>query len=526
VVFDVARADRVCNFFETILRHTKGSNDFFTLLKWQEEGLSHVFGTVDDADRRVVRTWYEEVPKKCGKSEMAAGVALYCLDQDGEPGCEVYSAASVKKQARAVFDVAASMVRQSKYLSKKYQIIGSTATIVRRTDPTCFYRAIACDGDSNDGMNPHCVIIDELHRWRGRKAQELWAVLRKSQIARKQPLTFIITTAGIPDESPICWQEHEYVRRVNEGVLPPNPRYYGRIWGAADTDDPGDPDTWRKAIPSLKSNGGFLEEETIREIYDEAKSKGEQELADFCRYHLDIWTGKAKRYIHPNIWANGDAPTKPLIKHADRPCYAGLDLSMNTDLTALVLLFPDPDGTFDVLPFFWMPEEAVRERELKDHVPYRDWIKAGFIETCPGDVIDQGLVKKRLQWAHEIFELREVAYDRAQAAQLSIELERDGFTVIPIPQNFMTLSEPTKALKEYSLTKRFRHGGNPVLKWNVDCMAVKGDGNDNFKPIKPNRATDNKRIDGAVALILAMQRYLLQAQDGPSSWENAATAVM
>jgi phage terminase large subunit-like protein len=223
------------------------------------------------------------------------------------------------------------------------------------------------------------------------------------------------------------------------------------------------------------------------------------------------------------VWATGDVQTRRLI---ERPCYAGLDLSMSIDLTALVLLFPDDDGTFDVLPFFWMPEDAVKEREMKDKVPYREWVKQGLIETCPGNVIDQGLVKRRLQWARECFELREVAYDKYNAQQLSIELDTEGFMVVPVPQNFPTLSEPTKKLKEFAMQAKFRHGGNPVLKWNVDCVTVKGDGNDNFKPVKPNRATDPKRIDGAMALVMALQRYLLQVSDGPSPWADAATAVM
>jgi len=528
VAFDVAKADRACNFFESVLKHTKGEHaikgqDSFLLLPWQEQGISHVFGTVDEQGYRVVRTWYDEVPKKCGKSETAAGVALLVLDQDGEPGCEVYSAASTKDQASLVFKVAAAMVRKSTYLNKKYRIIDSTKVIVSRTDPTCFYRAIACDGDSHDGVNPHCVIIDELHRWKGQKALDLWAILRKGQIARRQPLTYIITTAGVPDESPLCWQEHEYVRSMLEGVIEQNPAYYGRIWGAGQEDDISDPDVWAKAIPSLDVNGGFLPIKAIREIYEEAKNKGESELSDFCRYHLNLWGQKAKRYIHPSVWATGDKPTRPLI---ERPCYAGLDLSSSIDLSALVLVFPDTDGTYDILPFFWMPEDTVKEREIKDKVPYRDWVKAGYIETCSGNVIDQNLIRKRILWAHECFAMRELAYDPAMATQLVIELDNEGVNVVPVRQNFLTLSEATKKLKELPMQKKFRHAGNPVMKWNIDCVSVKSDGLDNYRPVKPNRASDPKRIDGAMALVMALQRYLLQPVEGPSVWANSATAVM
>ena len=508
--FDVAKADRACNFFEAILKHTKGEHGDkpFLLLPHQESGISHVFGNVDDEGYRVVRTWYEEVPKKTGKSELAAGIALLVLDQDGEPGCEVYSAASTKDQASLVFKVAAAMVRKSPYLSRKWRVLDSTKTIISRTDPTCFYRAIAADGDSADGINPHCVIVDELHRWKGRKAEELWQILRKSQIARRQPLTVIITTAGVPDESPICWQEHEYVRRMTEGVIEQNPSYFGRIWGATPEDDPGDPEVWKRVIPSLDANGGFLKTEAIRKIYEEARDKGESELAEFCRYHLNIWTRGTKRFISPDVWARGNAERRAII---ERPCYAGLDLSSSIDLTSLVLVFPDErDGTLDILPFFWMPEDMIRQRERTDKVPYRQWVKKGLIEKSEGSVIDLSLIKQKLRWARECFELREVAYDPWHAMQTAVELEGEGFAMVALRQGFRTLSEPMKLMKQLALDGKLRHGDNPVLRWNIDCLDAKDDGNDNYRPVKPDRNKSDKRIDGAVALIMAIARWSIQ----------------
>jgi phage terminase large subunit-like protein len=526
VPFDVARADRVCNFFEAILKHSKGEHGDqpFLLLRWQDEILSGIFGEVDDTGHRRARTAYLEVPKKCGKSELAAGIALYVLDQDGEPGCEVYSAASTKDQAALVFRVAAAMVRKSPYLSRKWRVIDSTKTIISRTDPTCFYRAVAADGDSADGINPHCVIVDELHRWKGRKAEELWQILRKSQIARRQPLTVIITTAGVPDESPICWQEHEYVRRMIEGVIEQNPRYFGRIWGAGPDDDPGDPEVWKRVIPSLDANGGFLKAETIREIYEEARSKGESELAEFCRYHLNIWARGAKRYIAPHIWQQNKGALRAIV---ERPCYAGLDLSSNIDLTGLSLIFPDErDGSIDILPFAWMPDEMIRQRERIDKVPYRQWAKQKHVEVSEGAVIDQSLVKQKLRWAREVFELRDVAYDPWHATQLAVELEAEGFQMVAVRQGFKSLSEPMKLLKQLALDQKIRHAGHPVLGWNVDCLDAKDDGNDNVKPVKPDRQKSDKRIDLAVATIMAISRWSLHPNEGPSPWANAETAVM
>ena len=217
-------------------------------------------------------------------------------------------------------------------------------------------------------------------------------------------------------------------------------------------------------------------------------------------------------------WKAGDPrEDHELMKRfKDRACYAGLDLSFTTDLTALALVFPAGDGVFDVLPFFWMAQDRVAERERRDRVPYSQWVREGFIEAGDGNVIDYALVKKRLRWAQECFDVREVAYDPYGANQLVTESEQGlqdmGLTCVPIHQGYRSISEPTKKLLELVTGGKLRHGGNPVLRWNADCLATKSDGNDNIRPVKPDRQTSSKRIDGVVATIMGLARAMVHQE--------------
>ncbi len=505
--FDQVRADSALNFFQRVLRHTKGAfaGVPFMLMPWQREIVSDIFGTLNDEGNRQYQTAYIEVPKKNGKSETAAGIALYCLIADNEPGAEVYSAASAKDQASLVFRVAASMVEKSPILSQQLRVIRSTKTIVKRNDPDSFYRAISADGDLQDGINPHCVIADELHRWKVGKALDLWEILERGTIARRQPLVFAITTAGVQDESPLCWRYHEYARQVKEGVFT-DKHFYGKVYGAEATDDWTKPATWIKANPSHEANGGFLKGAALEKQFDKAVNDPAQ-ATEFKRFHLNVWGQAENRAIDMRQWAACGGELRTLV---DRRCYAGIDLGSTTDLTALALVFPSEDDTFDVLPFFWMPADNVRERERRDKVPYSLWVEKGLIEATPGNVVDYRKVKEKLRWAKECFELRDVGFDPWNSRQISVELVDEGFNCVEVGQGFQKISEPTKKLLELVISGKIRHANHEVLRWNADCLSLKSDGNDNVRPSKPNRMTSSKRIDGMAAIIIALSRIIVQ----------------
>lgn len=516
--YDRERVTRVVQFFEGVLRHPKDRYSPFILLPWELDYIKRTFGMVDEDGLRIIRRSYLELGKKNGKSELAAGIALYMLAADGEPAAEVYLAATAKEQAGIVFRTAAAMVNASPVLHRAFKVIRSTKVIVSRTSPDTFLRAISADGDAQDGINPHGVIIDELHRWKTARSQELINVLIKGMVARKQPLALEITTAGsTQDESPLAWLEHERTRSIECGDFT-DPSFYGKIYSADPTDDWTKPETWAKANPSLDVNGGFLKSEVIGGECLAAVNQPSLQAA-FKRYHLGIWLSTETEYIPREAWK---ACTKERRALTERACYLGLDLSETTDLTSLVALFPssETDGSvsFDVLPFFWMAKDRIRERELADRVPYGMWVQQGLLEATEGDVIDLRDIKKKIAWMAEVFQVTEVAFDPFHAMQLSIELSEElGLKCVPVPQRFTHMSEPTKKLMELVLGAKLRTEDHKILTWNMHCLRVRGDGNDNIRPTKPERFKSGKRVDGAVATILALSRAMFHR---PSIYET------
>lgn len=509
------RVARVRTFFEKILRHPKERYSPFLLIDWQLDFTVNVFGPIGDDGLPLIRRAYLEVGKKNGKSEYAAGIALYMLVGDGEAAAEVYLAATTKDQAGIVFRTAAAMVECSPVLRRKLKVIRSQKTIVMRDNPNCFLRAISADGDAQDGINPSAVIIDELHRWRTARSHELLNVLVKGMITRDRPIAIEITTAGsTEDESPLAWLEHERTRMIEEGFFK-DPTFHGRIYAADPKDDWTKPETWAKANPSLETHPrGFLKLSALEAECTAAKNQRALQAA-FKRFQLGQWLSTETEWIPMESWKACAVERRSLV---ERACYLGLDLSERVDLTSLVCVFPSEDGSVDVLPFFWMAEDRVRERELADRVPYSTWVADGLLEATPGDVIDLRHIKSKIKWACECFNVREVAFDPFNSLQLSIELTDEiGVKCVPVPQRFTHLSEPTKKLLELTLQKKIRHEGNPILSWNMKCLRVKSDGNDNVRPVKPDRFKEMKRIDGAVAMILALSRFIVNR---PSVYET------
>lgn len=527
-MYDAKRAKLAVRFFERILKHTADEyrGKPFLLAPWERECIEQVFGNVDEDGNRLIQMVYLEIVKKSGKTEFAAGILLclffFATVIDNMRGAQIYGAASTGRQALNVFRAASAMVVQSEALQQYFRIIRSTNRIVSKLDPDSFYAAVAGDGDSSDGINPLCSVVDEVHRWKTRKQLENWDVLTKGGITRKQTLTVAITTAGVQDESPLCWMLHEKTLKIQQGIVS-DPHFYGRIYAADKKDDPSKPETWIKANPSLKENGGFLDLDKIKKEYQKAESEGD--LTAFKRYFLNIWDQKSDRAIDMAQWDACKSPwvarglqekapedkVRPLhpgmIRHfIDRRCYAGADLSMTTDLSSLVFTFPAADG-YDFLPFFWIPEHDIRKREMRDGVPYRQWANDGFIELCEGAVIDYRLIAERIRWGARMFDLQETCFDPWNSRQISTELVAEGYRCIEVRQGFQSLSEPSKRLLQLVANGKAYHGGHPVMRWNASCVSAKEE-NDNLMFRKPERKKDSARIDGIAAAVNGLARAL------------------
>ena len=505
--YDKKKADYAVSFIECLC-HTKGTwaGKKFELMDWQEQIVRDLFGTIKPNGYRQFNTAYVEIPKKNGKSELAAAIALLLCCGDFEERAEVYGCAADRQQATIVFDVAADMVRMCPALSKRVKILASQKRIIYL--PTnSFYQVLSAEAYSKHGFNVHGVVFDELHTQPDRKLVDV--MLRGSGDARMQPLYFLITTAGT-DRNSICFEMHQKAKDVLEGRKI-DKTFYPVIYGAEDNDDWMDPKVWAKANPSLGETIGI---DKVEAACDSAKESPGEENA-FRQLRLNQWVAQSTRWLQMEKWDACDFPVD--IKSLEgRVCYAGLDLSSTTDLTAFVMVFPpkDEEDKFIVVPFYWVPEETLELRVRRDHVPYDVWKKQGYIETTEGNVVHYGFIEAFIEDLGKRFNIKEIAFDRWGAVQMSQDLEGMGFTVVPFGQGFKDMSSPTKELMKLILEKRIAHGGHPVLRWNMDNIYVKTDPAGN---IKADKEKSTEKIDGAIATIMALDRALRHGNDEADS---------
>ena len=495
-MFDEAKAQRAVEFIRC-LKHTKGRwrGQAFDLLPWQETIIRDVFGTVKEDGFRQYNTAYVEIPKKNGKSELAAGVALYMTCGDNEWGAEVYGCASDRQQASIVFDVAVDMVEQCPALKKRIKPVMSVKRLVYK--PTnSFYQVLSAEAYTKHGLNVHAVIFDELHSQPNR---ELFDVMTKgSGDARTQPLFFLITTAGT-DRHSVCFEQHQKAEDILCGRKA-DPTFYPVIYGAEDDADWTSEEVWYRANPSL---GHTIDIGKVRNACLSARENPAEENI-FRQLRLNQWVKQSTRWMQMEKW---DACAFPVDEGEllGRECYGGLDLSSSIDITAFVLVFPPRDDTerYVFLPFFWIPEENMVRRVRRDHVPYDVWEKQGFLETTEGDVIHYGFIESFIEDLGKRFHIKEIAFDRWGAVQMVQNLEGLGFTVVPFGQGFKDMSPPTKRLMELVLERNVAHGGHPVLRWMMDNIFVRTDPAGN---IKPDKEKSTEKIDGAVAAVMALDR--------------------
>ena len=517
MAFDERKARRVVRFIEA-LRHTKGEfhGQPFHLLPWQEKIIRDVFGTVrdDDLSMRQYTTAYIEIPKKNGKSELGAAIALNMLINDDEWKAEVYSCASDRQQAAIVFDVAVDMVRQSPALMKRVKIIPSTRRMIYQ--PTgSIYQVLSSEVATKHGLNVSACIFDELHT---QPTRALYDVMTQgSGDARRQPLWFFLTTAGT-DRNSICWEVHQKALDILEGRKN-DPRFYPVLFGLPDEADWTSEENWYRANPSLDYT---ITIDKVRDAFRKAQETPADEN-QFRQLRLNQWVKQSVRWMPMDKWDECGGVVDPYALEG-RACYAGLDLSSTSDLTALVLVFPptSEDEPYIALPFFWLPEETLSLRVRRDHVPYDQWAKRGFIQTTEGNVVHYGFIERFICELGERYDIREIAHDRWNATMMVQTLEDDGFTMVPFGQGFKDMSPPTKELMRIVLEHKLCHGGHPVLRWNMDNAFVRTDPAGN---LKLDKEKSTEKVDGAVALVMALDRAM-KNQGGDSVYNHRGLIVL
>jgi phage terminase large subunit-like protein len=502
--YDEAAANRAVDFFSKCLTHSKGewAGKPLHLDPWQADQIIRpLFGWKRKDGTRKYRTAFIMIPRKAGKSTLAAGIANILLFADGEPGAEVYSAAADREQAGIVFEMAKGMIDASEALRSRSTSY-KRSIVVPSTGSS--YKVLSSDAYTKHGLSAHGIVIDEVHALPNR---ELWDVLTTSTGARRQPLTVAITTAGY-DRHSLCYELYDYAVKVRDGIIVDD-AFLPVIFEADKDDDWTLPATWRKAHPGLGVS--------VKEEYFAAECAKAQQLPGyentFKRLLLNIWTEQNTRWLPMETW---DQCNEEMPDLAGRLCFAGLDLATTTDIAALVLAFPI-GGKVHLLPFFFVPEEGIKRRSDRDRVPYVDWVRQGHIIATEGNVIDYDVIRAKVNALSEKYQIKEIAIDRWNATQLSTQLTGDGFEMIGFGQGFASMSGPTKELERRVISKEVNHAGNPVLRWMASNVSIKQDPAGNMKPDK-GRSTE--RIDGIVAALMALGRCMASDHERGSAYDH------
>lgn len=503
-VFDNTAARKAVKFFHDELSHVKGekARTPFVLERWQQAIIANLFGWKRPDGTRRYRQAFVFVPRKNGKSVLAAGIICYCLFEDGEPGAEIYGAASSHSQATLIYDHVRGMINQNDALYDRCKLYTGQAKSVQLHSDYSTYRVVASESGTLHGASPSAYIVDELHAL---PDGEMIDVLETGTGARRQPLGVLISTSDFEREGSPCNERHDYACKVRDGVIDDS-AFLPVIFEATRDDDWTSPKVWAKANPNLGVSVGL---DYISAACEKAKEVPSYENV-FKRLHLNIRTEQATRWIPLEQWDSCAGEPLRLEDFHGRSCCGGLDLATTRDMTALALVFPEVDGVFPIVPVFWIREETARERSKRDRVPYLTWIKQGWIQTTPGGGTDYGAVRQGINAIIDTHKLdvKELTLDRMfQGEQLGQELaEQDGINVTAFGQGFLSMAGPTKRFAEMIGDGMIRHGGNPVLRWHASNVCVEQDAAGN---LKPSRRKSTEKIDGIVAAIMGVARATL-----------------
>jgi len=506
-LFDEEQARFALDFFPECLKHVKGAlaGKPFNLEPWERAIVANTFGWKRPDGTRRYREVFIYLPRKNGKTTLAAGIVLLVLYTDGEPGAEVYSAAADRDQATLVFAQAEGMVVQEPELLSRAQIYKTGKSIVVGGSS---YKAISAEANTKHGYNTHLAVIDELHAQPNR---DLVDVLVTSTGARRQPLIVYITTADFARES-ICNEKLDYARKVRDGIIE-DPSFLPVIFEGLPTDDWTSPEVWARCNPNL---GVTIPLDYLERECQRAKETPSYENT-FKRLHLNIVTEQEVRWLQMEKWdaCAGEQTCQQLVESLKgKACWGALDLSSTSDLTPFALVFkPEFEGdSFKVLLWCWVPGESMERRSRRDKVPYPVWVRQGFIEETSGNVVDYARVRAKVNEVGKVYSIQEIAFDPWGATQLAQEFgEQDGIVMVEMRQGFRTFNEPSKALERFVLDRKLAHGGNPVLRWAASNAVVSTDAAGN---IKPDKEHSTEKIDPLVALIMALGRATLGEEAG------------
>lgn len=511
-IFDEAAARRAIDFVELCLTHTKGANFAgkpFLLVPWQLAIVGNLFGWRRPDGTRRFREVFIFVPRKNGKTELAAAIALAVLFCDDEPGAELYSAAADMDQASIVFNAAKTMMLQDELLARRGEAFARAVVYKGRS-----FKPISKAPGTKHGFNAHFVVVDELH---AHANPELVDVLKTSMGTRSQPLILYTTTADYERPGSVCNEKQKYAEAVLSGSVD-DPEFLPVVYKTEKDVDWTSPEVWRAANPNLGVSVrlDFLERE-CRQALEIPRYENE-----FRRLYLNQRTEQETRFLTMELWDKcvGVVDREELL---GQDCVAGLDLSATTDITALVLVFRNARRRYRLLPFLFVPKDAAVERARRDKVRYREWIAEGLLIETPGEVVDHLAVVEAIKNLRHQYNIQEVAIDPANATAVASMLEQEGIERVLFGQSFLHMNAPTKELERLVIAGELEHGGHDVLRWMAQNVAVE---TDHSGRLRPSKKKSFEKIDGIVAAIMGIGRWMAGPEKAESVYKRRGLAKL
>lgn len=491
-VFYPGRAEMACEFFPRFLSHHKGEwgGRPLELEPWQMAIIGNLFGWYRADGTRRYRQTFIYVPRKNGKTTLAAGIPLLVLFTDNEPGAEAYTAAADRDQAALCYGLALQMILASPDLAplvKPYKSFKS----MEIPHTSGLFKALSSDADTKHGLNPLVFVADEVH---AHAKRDLCEVLHTGTGARRQPLEVYITTADFEQES-YCNELHDRAKKVRD-IPGHDPHFLPVLYEASIDDDWTSPDVWKAANPNygVSVKPQYLEAECRRAMQEPSY------MNTFKRLHLNIRTGQDVAWLSMEHWKNC-----PPLTDADRrgPCFAGIDAGMTSDLSVLALYWPD---TGAVGVWCYCPESQLGG---KNRIQYYMWKEQGHMTATPGDVTDYGFIRNDARRLNEQFKFVAIGYDPWNfTSQASVMADEDGLPMMEFRQGTVTMNEPCKAVERMVTSHELRHGMHPVLTWCASNAAVRPDSNGNIRIVKPPGGS-HKKVDAIVAVAIAVGMSML-----------------
>ena len=516
VVFDAEEVARVVKVLRS-LPHNKGewAGQPFVLDGWQLVWIvAPIFGwRYRSSGLRVFRSAFVCLPRKAGKSTLAARFAFVLLVADNEPGAEVYSAAASKDQALIVGSDVCRVAAASP-VAGKLDILDRSGRIIVPSNGSLF-RPLSKIAELAHGLNVHGGIIDELHVHKDRRLVD---AIESGTQARRQPLVVTITTPDEGEDGTIFDERFRQAEQIASGAIS-IPDHWVAQWGAEQDDDPFDEKVWYRAQPAL---GRSISIDVYRAEAQRARETPSL-LPRYRQLYLGVRVRELTRFLSVDDWDSGAALS---VDMSGLPVVVGLDLSTTTDITAAVIVARSGSGWL-VRPLFWVPEDSIADLEHRCRVDLGRWVREKRITATEGNVVDYAAVRQGI--LDEIDRLgakvSEVAFDPWNATETSQELERSGLTIVEVRQTYGNLSPALKELERAVLAGDVTHDGSPVMRWMADSLEVRKDADGNLKPAKPDRRTASHRIDGMAALVTAMSRALSQPQPKRSAYEDRGLTI-